>query len=50
MRKIKNLLTNQSGMAMPMVIVIVTAAVSTIAYLIVTLIPQLQDEQKKSQD
>lgn len=35
---------------MPMVIVIVTAAVSTIAYLIVTLIPQLQDEQKKSQD
>lgn len=50
MRKIKKILTNQTGMAMPMVIVIVTAAVSTIAYLIVTLIPQLQDEQKKSQD
>ncbi len=37
-------------MAMPMVIIIVTAAVSSIAYLMVTLIPQLQDEQKKSQD
>lgn len=35
---------------MPMVITIVTAAVTSIAYLIITLLPQLQDEQKKTQD
>ncbi len=50
MKKILTFLSSESGMAMPMVITIVTAAVSSIAYIIITLLPQLQDEQKKAQD
>ncbi|MFY7994084.1 MAG: hypothetical protein ACOVP4_12370, partial [Bacteriovoracaceae bacterium] len=50
MKKLKTLLFSESGMAMPLVITIVTAAVSSIAYIIITLLPQLQDEKKKAQD
>jgi len=37
-------------MSMPLVMTIVTAAVTSIAYIIITLLPQLQDEKKKAQN
>lgn len=45
----KNLL-NQSGLAVPLVMIIVTLAVSSISYLTLNLIPRLQSEVKKTQN
>ncbi len=49
MKILKRMLSNQLGMSLVMVLVIVTGALASIGYLTVNLIPKLQDGKKKAE-